>query len=340
MKGNFHMYKLCMVLYNAISPTYNLLIPFFNTGSVEEWLKFWQNLQAVITRQNITDPQGMYASIKSMLCGDALTAFKNAEGVNRPQSELTYKKTMEDIHTHMFPLQAYIMQTRYMCRILMKPHNMSLHTFVAHVNKMNDYLEQFSPRDNGTPQVKLAEDKLMYIPNNAVPKSWQGEMRRQRFDCAAKGQAKFICFCKCLESLDPLKQKNGQDATSATGSNQQIPKKKRGQEANAPNLMENQACKKVAKFCLLHSWGGHTANKCKVLKKQVKGMQDNKEKNTWSELANGSGRFHCCNQNKLNTIIGEIVKAFQKSQHKDHIQHKEHSAINEFNALSLSLLKQ
>eukprot|EP00957_Ditylum_brightwellii_P136025 10372856-Ditylum_brightwellii.AAC.2 len=49
-------------------------------------------------------------------------------------------------------------------------------------------------------------------------------MRRQRFDCAAKGQAKFIHFCNCLESLDPLKQRNRQDATSTTGSNQQIPK--------------------------------------------------------------------------------------------------------------------
>eukprot|EP00957_Ditylum_brightwellii_P187408 14272779-Ditylum_brightwellii.AAC.1 len=94
--------------------------------------------------------------------------------------------------------------------------------------KMNDCLEQFPPRDDGTPQVKLTEDKLMDILKNAAPKSWQGEMHRQRFDCATKGQAKFIIFCKCLESLDPLKQKNRQDVTSVTGSNQQIPKKKRG----------------------------------------------------------------------------------------------------------------
>eukprot|EP00957_Ditylum_brightwellii_P102413 7806321-Ditylum_brightwellii.AAC.1 len=109
---------------------------------------------------------------------------------------------------------------------------------------MNDRLEQFPPRDNVTPQVKLAEDKLMDIIENAVPKSWQGEMRRQRFDCTAKGQAEIIRFCKCLEPLDSPKQKNRQDATSATGSNQQIPKKKRDQEDNAPSLTENQAHKK------------------------------------------------------------------------------------------------
>eukprot|EP00957_Ditylum_brightwellii_P037928 2868651-Ditylum_brightwellii.AAC.1 len=73
-------------------------------GSVEEWLKFWKNLQAIITRQSITDHQGMIAITKSMLRGDAFTAFKNAKGANRPQSEPAYKKTMVDIHTHMFPL--------------------------------------------------------------------------------------------------------------------------------------------------------------------------------------------------------------------------------------------
>eukprot|EP00957_Ditylum_brightwellii_P027894 2107564-Ditylum_brightwellii.AAC.1 len=131
---------------------------------------------------------------------------------------------MKDVHMHMFQLQTYIMQSRYMCWTLMKPHNLTLCTFVACFNKMNDHLEQFPPRDDQTPQVKLAKDKLMDILENAVPKAWQGEMRRQRFDCAAKGQAKFICFCKYLESLDPPKQKNGQDIMSATSSNQQIPK--------------------------------------------------------------------------------------------------------------------
>eukprot|EP00957_Ditylum_brightwellii_P136024 10372856-Ditylum_brightwellii.AAC.1 len=78
---------------------------------------------------------------------------------------------MDNVHMHMFPLQAYVTQARYMHWTVMKPHNMSLHTFVAHVNKMNDRLEQFPLRDNGTPQVKLVKDKLMDILENTVPKS-------------------------------------------------------------------------------------------------------------------------------------------------------------------------
>eukprot|EP00957_Ditylum_brightwellii_P024196 1825113-Ditylum_brightwellii.AAC.1 len=108
------MYKRCTIPYNANSPTYNLDVPFYDTGSVKEWLKFWQNLQAVITGQNITNAQGIYAITKSMLCRDALTAFENDKEVNGPQLEPSYKQTMKDVCIHMFPLCAYVTQTWYM----------------------------------------------------------------------------------------------------------------------------------------------------------------------------------------------------------------------------------
>eukprot|EP00957_Ditylum_brightwellii_P042654 3229996-Ditylum_brightwellii.AAC.1 len=62
----------------------------------------------------------------------------------------------------------------------------------------------------------------MDILENAVPKSLQGEMCRQRFDCMSEGQVKFIWFCKCLELLDPPKQdpKGGHDSMPATGNRQ------------------------------------------------------------------------------------------------------------------------
>eukprot|EP00957_Ditylum_brightwellii_P035108 2661749-Ditylum_brightwellii.AAC.1 len=74
-QGYCHRYKLCTVPYNANLPTYNLAVPFYDNGTVEDWLKFCQNIQAVITGKNVMDPQ---------------------KGVNRHQSKLAYKKTMED----------------------------------------------------------------------------------------------------------------------------------------------------------------------------------------------------------------------------------------------------
>eukprot|EP00957_Ditylum_brightwellii_P201931 15327861-Ditylum_brightwellii.AAC.1 len=75
-KGKYHASKLCTVPNNANSPTYNLTSLFYNTGSVEEWMKFQKNIQAVITRQTSLMPKG----------------------VNGPQSEPNYKKTMQGMH--------------------------------------------------------------------------------------------------------------------------------------------------------------------------------------------------------------------------------------------------
>eukprot|EP00957_Ditylum_brightwellii_P087007 6622949-Ditylum_brightwellii.AAC.1 len=108
------MYKVQLGPYNSNSHTYNLVVPFFNTGTVEEWLKFLQNLCAVIAGQNITDAQGTYVITRSLLHGDALIAFENAEGNNRPQTEPDYKQTMKDVYLHM-PLYKHMSQKLDAC---------------------------------------------------------------------------------------------------------------------------------------------------------------------------------------------------------------------------------
>eukprot|EP00957_Ditylum_brightwellii_P165424 12594518-Ditylum_brightwellii.AAC.1 len=75
---------------------------------------------------------------------------------------------------------------------------------------MNDWLEQFLPRDNRNPQVKLADNELIDILKNAVPKFWQGQIYQA---------------LQNLELLDPPKQaqRGGTAVMSSTGTNQKIP---------------------------------------------------------------------------------------------------------------------
>eukprot|EP00957_Ditylum_brightwellii_P053791 4075107-Ditylum_brightwellii.AAC.1 len=70
---------------------------------------------------------------------------------------------------------------------------MSLQAFIARVNEINNWLEQFPPRDGGTTPVKLADAKLKDIPENAKPKSWQAEVLQN------------------LELLDPPKTKGPEE---------------------------------------------------------------------------------------------------------------------------------
>eukprot|EP00957_Ditylum_brightwellii_P205051 15342003-Ditylum_brightwellii.AAC.1 len=107
---------------------------------------------------------------------------------------------------------------------------MSTCKLVARVNTINESLAQFPSRDDMTFQVKLAGEKIMDILENAMPKTWQKEMRTYIFDCMAKGQANFIQFLQNIESLDPPKdrkaQKDSTETSSMANSNSQIPKKK------------------------------------------------------------------------------------------------------------------
>eukprot|EP00957_Ditylum_brightwellii_P059538 4520895-Ditylum_brightwellii.AAC.1 len=70
--------------------------------------------------------------------------LKNAEGLYRPQSMTIYKKTMEDIHIHMNLYKDLFWDTQ---------------KFVTQFNEINKRVSNFPPRDDGTPQEKLDDEK-------------------------------------------------------------------------------------------------------------------------------------------------------------------------------------
>eukprot|EP00957_Ditylum_brightwellii_P076552 5818666-Ditylum_brightwellii.AAC.1 len=73
------MYKLCTTPADAKLSIYMLLVPFFDNGTPEEWIKFRRGLQAVLKRQNIMQGFPSYAVTKTLLKGNVLTVFEQAE---------------------------------------------------------------------------------------------------------------------------------------------------------------------------------------------------------------------------------------------------------------------
>eukprot|EP00957_Ditylum_brightwellii_P005733 437296-Ditylum_brightwellii.AAC.1 len=67
-----------------------------------------------------------------------------------------------------------------MQRALLKSYKVFLQTFIARVNKINDWLEKFPPRDGKTPQIKLVDDKLMDFMRNEMPNCWSPQSNRPR----------------------------------------------------------------------------------------------------------------------------------------------------------------
>eukprot|EP00957_Ditylum_brightwellii_P156205 11889628-Ditylum_brightwellii.AAC.1 len=78
-RGQFHTYKLRTTPADATSPIYKLSVPFFGEGTPEEWIKFRRGLSTVLKGQNVTQGPPSYAVAKTLLKGDVLMVFEQAE---------------------------------------------------------------------------------------------------------------------------------------------------------------------------------------------------------------------------------------------------------------------
>ena len=74
-KGEYVVIKCRIRPNDNDSPTFDLPIPYFSTGSAEEFLSWKDNLKKAIKGQDVSDGPGKFAMARRLLRGDALTAL-------------------------------------------------------------------------------------------------------------------------------------------------------------------------------------------------------------------------------------------------------------------------
>ena len=110
-KDKYLVMKLQSDPKKATSPIYKLNVPYFKNGTVEEWMKFLDNLEKVIIRQDLSTGPTQFSMSRRLLSGDTLAQFnnkalalKNKETIqqakNKKEGEDIVTGTMEDIETH------------------------------------------------------------------------------------------------------------------------------------------------------------------------------------------------------------------------------------------------
>eukprot|EP00957_Ditylum_brightwellii_P093067 7086313-Ditylum_brightwellii.AAC.1 len=114
----FHTYKLRTTPTDATSPIYKLSVPFFDEGTPEKWIKFQRGLAAVLKGQNMTQGPASYVVVKTLLKGDALTVFEQAEIAQGNQTVPHFNKCLNDIAEHVFPEKVGQIQKHYMRRYI------------------------------------------------------------------------------------------------------------------------------------------------------------------------------------------------------------------------------
>ena len=157
---------------DADSTTYNLQIPYFGSGTAEEWLQFVDNLNKGIKGQNIRRGDKRYELAEKILIGEMLTAFKTQTDARGDRNQNNFKLVIKDLASYVFKSTDYRDQKTYMRRYMVKPRSLSIRPYVARVRELNSYLEHFPTGNVNVEATSLGEDEIKDILFHSISKSW------------------------------------------------------------------------------------------------------------------------------------------------------------------------
>eukprot|EP00957_Ditylum_brightwellii_P001182 92981-Ditylum_brightwellii.AAC.1 len=115
-----------------------------------------------------------YAVAKTLLKGNALTVFKQAEIAHGNQTVPHFELCLDDVAKHVFPEKTGQIQKCYMRRKTHWSKDYTVKEWVARVKESNGYLKDF-PNHNGNLTQPLDPDKLMDILDFGVLKTIRGD---------------------------------------------------------------------------------------------------------------------------------------------------------------------
>ena len=135
--------KCCITPAESTSLTYNLPVPYFKTGTPEEFLKWCANVENGMKGYGANSDPSKYLFKCKLLEGDALTVFDLKANKYSSNNNENYELTMEHLISHIFPTKALQKQKRYMRQVLRKPREMTTRDYIARVCEINNICMNF-----------------------------------------------------------------------------------------------------------------------------------------------------------------------------------------------------
>ena len=176
------------------------MIPYFSTGTVEEYIKIKRKLSKVSDGLNATTGPQKYILACSIFHGTAATTFNSAAHGLTETSD-NFATVMNTVTRSIFPPRAAQTQKRYMRRFLRKPKDIGIHEHVAQVTELNEYFEEYL-NDAGNRIDPIPDDEILDNLDFGNPNSWQREMILHDYDPLAHNITEFVSFCERLERVE------------------------------------------------------------------------------------------------------------------------------------------
>ena len=111
------VHEVCYDPSNADLQTYKIYLSPFDTGSVEQWLKFLTKLQLIITGNGLTTGPAKFNLMQSLLKGEALRHFNNKAQELETETNPHHKMCLNVVSEHIFPKNALQMQKCYLHKV-------------------------------------------------------------------------------------------------------------------------------------------------------------------------------------------------------------------------------
>ena len=145
---------------NADSQTNKINLSPFDTGSVEQWLKFLAKLKLIITRNGLTTGPVKFNLMQSLLKGEALQHFNNKAQELETETNPHHKTCLNMVSKHFFPKNALQMQKCYMHKVCLHA-SMTISAYLMCWCQINNYLAMFPP--HGRVTQKLRDDEIVKL---------------------------------------------------------------------------------------------------------------------------------------------------------------------------------
>ena len=111
---NVTVHKVCYTPANADLQMHKFYLNPFDTGSVEQWLKFLTKLNLIITGNGLSARPAKFNLMQSLLKGEALQHFNNKAQELREETAAHQEMCLNAVSAHIFPKNALQMQKRYL----------------------------------------------------------------------------------------------------------------------------------------------------------------------------------------------------------------------------------
>ena len=108
------VHKVCYDPMNAGLQMYKIYLNPFDTGSVEQWLKFLMKLNLIITGNGLMASPVKFNLMQSLLKGEALQHFNNKAQELETETNVHHKMCINVVSEHTFPKNALQTQKCYL----------------------------------------------------------------------------------------------------------------------------------------------------------------------------------------------------------------------------------